>query len=42
MIYYKELGSPSTVGTFDNDLLIYIERKTEHIQKLENLAVKEL
>ena len=25
---YNDLGPPSTVGLFDNDVLIYIERKT--------------
>ena len=38
---YKELGPPSTVGTFDNDMLIYIERKTS-TSKITKLGKKEL
>ena len=38
---YKELGPPSTVGTFDNDMLIYIERKTSTL-KITRLGKKEL
>ena len=38
---YKELGPPSTVGTFDNDMLIYIERKTS-ASKISKLGKKEL
>jgi len=38
---FKELGPPSTVGTFDNDMLIYIERKTS-TSKITKLGKKEL
>jgi outer membrane protein assembly factor BamE (lipoprotein component of BamABCDE complex) len=38
---YKELGPPSTVGKFDNDMLIYIERKTS-TSKITKLGKKEL
>ena len=41
MILLKLLGSPSTKSTFDNDLWIYIERKTDN-SSLTKFGRKEL
>jgi len=38
---FKLIGPPSTKSTFDNDLYIYIERKTSS-SKLSNLGKKKL
>jgi outer membrane protein assembly factor BamE (lipoprotein component of BamABCDE complex) len=38
---YKELGPPSTIGIFDNDMFIYIEKKTTS-SKITKLGKKEL
>ncbi len=38
---YKELGPPSTIGRFDKEILIYIERKTTS-SRITKLGKKEL
>ena len=38
----KLLGPPSTRSTFDNDLWIYVERKTTNSTKLLNFGQREL
>ena len=37
----KILGPPSTVGTFDNDIWVYIERKTT-VSDIRSLGKKKL
>jgi outer membrane protein assembly factor BamE (lipoprotein component of BamABCDE complex) len=38
---YKELGPPSTIGRFDKEILIYIEKKTTS-SRITKLGKKEL
>ena len=38
---YRELGPPSTIGIYDSDILIYIERKTSS-SKITKLGKKRL